>query len=696
MDFFIIFIIIFTIILILFFNNCISLPVLLSFPLLGIVHIFNKKTYIYGSTTSKISKITNFNNYIIKKGAEDNEIKQLESENDKIIDIILKFDSIKDNKNVLKQFLNNFKLSNKYFMLKNNKNIRDPKILKYLFSTYKLKWKNDITEEQKIKQFSKKDDENIKNILDKLKNLETANNNINNIEYKNIVEIHKLINSSLSINKSKNIFSQYLDYYNNYNFYKEHYNTNKYQTEMKQLLYIQKLTETIYNIDISYNISEDNILKEYIYPNNTLTDIKNSIKSTDNKYSIDSIITKLINIEQSDDYINKVFTEINIVFTEINQRLYNLYILYHNNLNKIIKINTQESLEKIREKDKKFLNELQTYIQLRVDKLAEEKHKEKLQSSLNLINKLSTQNIEIPNLDKVLVLDNPPIEQEEIEEEEIEKYEIIANLEDEYYNKILTPLQEYSKICNELKVIIQVMIDIFINNVTKENKPTNRISDKLYLATNDDKSEETYNILINYINNDIKIDIDKFNTFKLTEIITFNDLQDIPNKFIKNKSNQGSFLSDMQLYYNYPYNTYRTIIFYLIIYLGQKLLQIQHGIINTYIDKFKTIILILSEITNEAITQQDLKAKKLKITQLVTYIDCNIQDTNTELNSKKEEYKNTFGKSYDEKNEKDNTNNYISRQIYNKVIEELSKIHIEVKKSDETTQLTTSTKDLCW
>jgi len=693
MDFFIIFIIIFTIILILFFNDCISLPVLLSFPLLGIVHIFNKKTYIYGSTTSKISKITNFNNDIIpKRGAntEENKITELENENDKIIDIILKFDSITDDKKQdLKQFLNNFKLSNKYFMLKNYKNIIDPKILKYLFSTYTLKWENYIKEEGQIKQFSKKDENNIAHIL---KTLETANTNINNIEYKNIEEIHKLINSSLSINKSKNIFSQYLDYYNNYNFYKEHYNTNKYQTKMKmkQLQYIQKLTETIYNIDILNNIGQDNILNEYIYPNNTLTDIKNSIKSTDNEHSINSILTKLIKRIQSDDSINTVFTE-------INKRLYHLYILYHNNLNKIIKITTQKSLEKIIEKDNKFLNELQAHIQLRLTKSAEKQHKEKLQSSLNLINKLSTQNIEIPNFDKGYVLDNPPIEQAELD-----AYEEIADLEDKYYNNILTPLQEYSKICNELKDIIQEMIDIFINNVTKVNNKTKPISNTLYLAKNDDnnKSEETYNILINYINGEIKIDLDTFNKFNLTDIINFIDLQGIPNEFIKNKSNNVSFLSNMQLSYNYPYNTYRKIIFYLIIYLRQKLLQIEHDIIYTYIDKFKKIILILSDITKETITQQDLEVAQSKIKQLFQDIDCNIQDINTELNSKKEKYKKTFGKSYDEKNENDNTdntdntNNYISRQIYNKVIEELSKIHIEVKKSDETTQLTTSTKDL--
>ena len=94
MDYFIIFIIIFTIILILFFNNCISLPILLSFPLLGIFHIFNKNTYKCGGTTSKLRKITDFSKYIIRKGGTidkeiyemskteiENKIKELNTEN---------------------------------------------------------------------------------------------------------------------------------------------------------------------------------------------------------------------------------------------------------------------------------------------------------------------------------------------------------------------------------------------------------------------------------------------------------------------------------------------------------------------------------------------------------------------------------------------------------------------------------------
>ena len=94
------------------------------------MHIFNKNTYKCRGATSKLTKITDFSKYIIPKGgaeSEDEIIRKLEDENTKlkdentkIIDIIFNFDSIKDSKEELEQFLNNFKLSNKYFMLKNN------------------------------------------------------------------------------------------------------------------------------------------------------------------------------------------------------------------------------------------------------------------------------------------------------------------------------------------------------------------------------------------------------------------------------------------------------------------------------------------------------------------------------------------------------------------------------------------------
>jgi hypothetical protein len=108
MDYFIIFIIIFTIILILFFNDCISLPVLLSFPLLGAIHIFNKNTlkcrYRLPNTNVYSSrKITNFDNYIVKKGSNsNNEIKKeiYEMSKDEIETKIQEL--IKENSNILK------------------------------------------------------------------------------------------------------------------------------------------------------------------------------------------------------------------------------------------------------------------------------------------------------------------------------------------------------------------------------------------------------------------------------------------------------------------------------------------------------------------------------------------------------------------------------------------------------------------
>ena len=93
MDYFIIFIIIFTIILILFFNNCISLPVLLSFPLLGIIHIFNKNVFKCGG------KIKDFTKYIIAKGGTiDKEIYEMSK-----TEIETKIQElIKENSNILK------------------------------------------------------------------------------------------------------------------------------------------------------------------------------------------------------------------------------------------------------------------------------------------------------------------------------------------------------------------------------------------------------------------------------------------------------------------------------------------------------------------------------------------------------------------------------------------------------------------
>ena len=177
MDYFIIFIIIFTIILILFFNDCISLPVLLSFPLLGIIHIFNKNVFKCGG------KIKDFTKYIIPKGGaeseDEKEINKLQDENNKIINIIFNFDSIKDSKEELEQFLNNFKLSNKYFMLKNNniyynQHVLDPKILQYLANYYINNWEHFIPIKNRSEQFTR----NLNTVKENIKIYDTSKDNL--------------------------------------------------------------------------------------------------------------------------------------------------------------------------------------------------------------------------------------------------------------------------------------------------------------------------------------------------------------------------------------------------------------------------------------------------------------------------------------------------------------------------------------
>ena len=140
MDYFIIFIIIFTIILILFFNNCISLPILLSFPLLGIFHIFNKNTYKCGGTTNKLRKITDFSKCIIRKGGTidkeiyemskteiENKIKELEAENSNILDLLKKTDDISE--------ISDINMILPYFENKARKSIYTYKILNILSNT---------------------------------------------------------------------------------------------------------------------------------------------------------------------------------------------------------------------------------------------------------------------------------------------------------------------------------------------------------------------------------------------------------------------------------------------------------------------------------------------------------------------------------------------------------------------------------
>ena len=368
MDYFIIFIIIFTIILILFFNNCISLPILLSFPLLGIFHIFNKNTYKCGGTTSKLRKITDFSKYIIPKGGAESEeeetIKKLKEENTKIINIIFNFDSIKDSKEELEQFLNNFKLSNKYFMLKNNNiyynhHVLDPKILQYLANYYIKNWEQFIPQKARSGQFNN----NLKNVENKVNKYKISVQDQESLKiskigieaklkkYKpmNKNEVQEIVNdfnTSLPLLNKNILFSEYLKYYNSYEKYKQNYNKQKYNTDTKQLSYINKIKKFIYDeiiektkLDDGQSIIKDNILNKY----NTISDIKFAIDEDqqfipNNLYDFIHEINNINNINELSDTENFIFTTYTNDIDKVNQTIYNLFILYHYNLSQIIKL----------------------------------------------------------------------------------------------------------------------------------------------------------------------------------------------------------------------------------------------------------------------------------------------------------------------------------------------------------------------
>ena len=325
MDYFIIFIIIFTIILILFFNNCISLPILLSFPLLGIFHIFNKNTYKCGGTTSKLRKITDFSKYIIRKGGSlDDDIKKLQDENNKIIEIIFQNDSIKDNKDELKVFLDNFRKSNKYFMLKNSNSILDPKILIQIQQHFKTKLINKLKELEMNSKQEKHIVNNVDNILksDEIKILNNKNDIKKAISY---------IISMISLNTSHNALYNYLQEYINYDDYKIYYNRYIYSNDiLKQN-----------NILPTTNYSRQKYYLEYIY---------NYINNTENTKNVE-LYTKSFKIENIEpiDYINKRSKDgPYITFKNtINAYLYNLYKLYRYNLHKLSELNKQKTLNKI-------------------------------------------------------------------------------------------------------------------------------------------------------------------------------------------------------------------------------------------------------------------------------------------------------------------------------------------------------------
>jgi hypothetical protein len=467
-----------------------------------------------------------------------NDIDTLTKENNKIINIILQYDSITDNKENLKEFLDNFELSNKYFMFKNDKEIRDPKILKYLFNYYNTKWKKYSDPLLIDTKTSNKDKTNINNINQQLNTINKNNKDIN-INYDTIKNLKNFIIGSIAINKSDNPFSEYLDYYDNYELYKKYYKKIKYKPidNLKQLVYKNILKQTIYNLGESDNLSSNKILKDYIYTSNTLKSIKD-IQTNISDYSITSIINTNINMTNS--------SNINSGFIEINKRLYNLYILYHNNLNKIINIRTQEELKKLREAQSNkdtFLDDLKSKLnEILKERLNKSKHQIKFQASLEAIHKLSTQNIQniqIPELNKELVIDNPS-------KEEIEAHEEIEDLEDEHYEKILTPLEEYSKICKELKPIITEMINIYTKSVKPVQKITESILNQnpsvnnLYLSHQDvndfnQNSKVYYNILYNnYINSEIKIDENTYKYFQeLNKLINITDLKNVPADFKK-------------------------------------------------------------------------------------------------------------------------------------------------------------------
>ena len=320
MDYIIIFIIILTILLILFFNNCISLPIILYLPFLGLIHLFSKQYNTISKKGGKnINKYNSLLSYIIKKdnkngGDEsDNKIKQLEEENNKIIDIIFEYDSIKDNKEELKQFLNNFNKSNKYFMLKD---VYDSKILNKIQNHFKLKL-ND-----RLNEFTDKSDT--------LKNKINAINTSGNLKLNNENEIKETIAyiiSLIAINANNNPLFNYLQEYMTYDDYKIYYNKNKYTFD----ILIRNGIQTQKNLKSALYI---NHIKEYINNKKIEVDLEDLTKDINEK------IKKLNGSSKNTLYIESK--------TQINKSIYILYKIYRYNLYNLSELNKTKVLTEIK------------------------------------------------------------------------------------------------------------------------------------------------------------------------------------------------------------------------------------------------------------------------------------------------------------------------------------------------------------
>jgi len=642
MDYIIIFIIILTIVLILFFNNCISLPVILYLPILGIIHIFSKK---YNTISKKGGKhINKYNHnssnallsYIIKKdnkigGNEfDDQIKQLEDENNKIIDIIFEYDSIKDNKEELKQFLNNFNKSNKYFMLKNNSKILinpilDPKILPKINKYYKDQWNKYILD-NKLPNFNHSIGQKISNTT--IFNKENIQNIVNDI------------NIYIALNKSNNKFADYLEKYNDYDYYKEYYNQFRYETTDKQLSYLNNIKNDIKNLKNNDNLENkfyNNIINKYP----TILDIKDAIKN--------NWIKKII-----DDYINLYKNNINIII-EINNTIYSIFILYYYNINKILYLKTEQFKDKnIRQN---VLNELKQKIDKIKNKDIVEENKRKFQKTLDIIKNIerNKKTIDISN----------EITNNDDTSEKIELYEEISKQEYEQI-RILNLLKDYSNVCNQIKPIINDMIYIYFEFYKNKDFINTGF---LSLSRIENKSIQHYTIINeykNYIITELKQleQNESKNLFK--DFVSNNNLSLINTQLKYNIHSKDNKVSNI----NQKVSNFKYIFYSIIALLWFKLDKINdESYINIIIDQKTNLINLCSifkQHINELETKRNNTTKEVSsiskkeeethisaILNVVNIIKCNLitnelSSLQNNIQTKKEEYKKLYNIEYNE------------------------------------------------
>lgn len=382
MDLLFVLIIILTIILIFYCNvnnnNSNAKSLIMALPLLGVMQYMNTQNQTYYLNEYK---------YLQNKGiiGSNDSIKPLEDENKQIIQIISEYDSMINLEEQFKKMDNNDKLFdnlNKYFMFKNTNTISDPKILKVSSKQYKRL----IIEDLKkfiINKFPK--DNKLKDLSDPKNTIDNYFNNFNTDTHKNksrgdkdyikklnrdkdiinCIELEKIININefngkesvqravsniiayIAINKSNNSMTNLLDKYNKYEKYIGKY--NKYLYSSDNFLFNNLLTNEINIKGRKKQIYYQRIIRKNIKNSDN---IKN-IKFNDIKTNLETIINSLATSKPDDT---------NII--SVNNYIYQLFILYNLNLNKI---NNLKNINVTKEQFNKSLDELKKKIKEKED-----------------------------------------------------------------------------------------------------------------------------------------------------------------------------------------------------------------------------------------------------------------------------------------------------------------------------------------